>query len=69
MNGCGVPGWYRSLDTVHKDRGERFIEAAPLTEGNGEVELDRWKAKHPRVFVEVLKERLWFLEVGAVLIR
>ena len=48
----------------YKEEGQPVIEATPLAVGTGEVDLVGWKAKCPGFFVEVLRERLRFSNLG-----
>ena len=62
-SGFGVPVLSDYMETSKEEEMDSAIEAAPLAVGTGVVEADRLNAKHPGVFMEVLKDRQRFKEL------
>ena len=50
---------------AYTEEGEHNLEAAPLALGTGVVDYAGGKAKCPGLFVEVLRDRQRFSEVGS----
>ena len=65
MNGFGEPGWYRSVETVHEEKGERVIEVPLMVLGSRAVESSGGKTKFLGFFVGVLRGSRRFIGVDS----
>ena len=63
-SGFGGPVWSSSVEKSKVEEVECLLEAAPLAVGAGAEDLDGAKAKHPGVFMELLRDRQRFMNLG-----